>query len=154
MSAHVRALRMEDQAEWRKLWLGYQSFYRISIPDEATLSTWRRILDPAEPVLGLGAFDDTALRGIAHCILHRSTWMTADTCYLQDLFVAPTARRQGLARRLIEAVYAEADSRSAGQVYWLTHSTNTSARALYDRLAKNGGFVLYERHADAEESTT
>ena len=33
----------------------------------------------------------------------------------------------------------------ARAVYWLTHETNTTARALYDKLANNAGFIQY-RH--------
>jgi hypothetical protein len=30
------------------------------------------------------------------------------------------------------------------QVYWLTHEANTTARALYDRVAHRSGFLHYE----------
>jgi hypothetical protein len=35
---------------------------------------------------------DGRLRGIAHYIFHRSCWTIGNYCYLQDLFVAETAR--------------------------------------------------------------
>ncbi|MCA3840747.1 GNAT family N-acetyltransferase, partial [Burkholderia sp.] len=66
-------------------------------------------------------------------------------CYLQDLYTSPDARGQGAGGALIEAVYERAREAGASRVYWLTHETNTTARALYDKLANNGGFIQY-RH--------
>ena len=67
-----------------------------------------------------------------------------DYCYLQDLVVAEETRGRGAARALI-AVVAEA-SRAAGaaRLYWLTHESNTGARALYDQVAARSGFIQYK----------
>ena len=70
--------------------------------------TWARLHDPAEPMEALGAYMDGRLRGIAHYIFHRSCWTIGNYCYLQDLFVAETARHLGLGRALIAAVEEQA----------------------------------------------
>ena len=62
---------------------------------------------------GLLALRNDAPVGLAHYIFHRHGWHVADVCYLQDLFVAPEARGDGVGRALIEAVYAEADAAGA-----------------------------------------
>lgn len=147
----VRAFRVAEKAKWLGLWQGYQEFYGVSLPAPVTEETWLRIVEPAEPVRAFGAFDGNELAGIVHFIFHRSTWMTGDTCYLQDLFVAPAHRGRSVGRTLIEAVYVEADKCGGGQVYWLTHRSNHTACKLYDRVAKNSGFLLYERHAEVAE---
>jgi ribosomal protein S18 acetylase RimI-like enzyme len=82
---------------------------------------------------------------IAHYLFHRSTWAPDRYCYLEDLFVAPAARRRGLGRALIEAVYQKARVANASRVYWLTQSDNTQARILYDKVADNLGFIQYRR---------
>ncbi len=56
-----------------------------------------------------------------------------------------SARGQGVGRALIEAVYAEAKVDGCAMVWWLTHETNTTAQALYERVAKRSGFIQY-RH--------
>ena len=66
-------------------------------------------------------------------------------CYLQDLFTAPEARGQGVARALIEAVYAAADAAGAPSVYWLTAEDNYAGRMLYDRVAAKTPFIRYSR---------
>ena len=66
-------------------------------------------------------------------------------CYLEDLFVLPEARGQGVARRLIEAVFAAADETGASTVYWHTQEFNANGRALYDTLAHRTSFIVYQR---------
>ena len=59
--------------------------------------------------------------------------------------VVPEARGIGAGRSLIEAVYAAADANGTPLVYWLTQEFNTSARQLYDRIAKVTPFIKYQR---------
>ena len=141
----LRAFADDDFDSWYPLWRGYQAFYKVDIPRETSEVTWRRLLDPAEPVHGTFALDAGRPVGIVHCIEHRSCWMKEFSCYLQDLFVAPECRGQGLGRQLIEHVYAQAKVRGCARVHWLTHETNTEAMKLYDRIADKPGFVQYRR---------
>ena len=46
---------------------------------------------------------------------------------------------------LIEAVYDRARAASASRVYWLTQADNARARALYDGVADNLGFIQYRK---------
>ena len=59
--------------------------------------------------------------------------------------MAEDARKLGLGRALIEAVYREAQAAGASRVHWLTHETNATARALYDTLADRPGFIQYRK---------
>jgi len=142
----IRDLRPTDRAQWAPLWDGYLEFYNTALDPEVTKTTFARLNDPAEPMFALVAEDETgALIGVTHCVLHRGTWAIGDFCYLEDLFVSPAARGRGVGRALIEAVYARADANGWSRVYWLTHETNAEARQLYDRVARNLGFIQYRR---------
>ncbi|MGE3933943.1 MAG: N-acetyltransferase family protein [Rhodospirillaceae bacterium] len=148
MTVAVRPAVAADFDAWLPLWRGYQAFYEVDIPAESTALTWRRFLDPAEPMHALVAADDGGpLVGVVHYIFHRSCWTAGDYCYLQDLFVAPERRGAGVGRALIEAVYAAADAAGIARVYWLTHESNVAGRRLYDRIARNSGFIQYRRPA-------
>ena len=102
MTIHVAPLRIEDHARWIVLARGYKTFYKTTLEDTEYDKAWQRLL-AQEDVFGLGATRDGQLLGIAHYLFHTSVW-AQNVCYLQDLFVDPLARGQGVARALIEAI--------------------------------------------------
>ena len=141
----IRPVSLGERADWERLWTGYLEFYKTSVPPRTYDVTWARLHDPNEPMHLLGAYVDGKLAGIVHYLFHRSCWTPGDYCYLQDLFVAEHARKLGLGRALIEAVEEKARAAGASRVYWLTHESNATARALYDKLAENLGFIQYRK---------
>jgi ribosomal protein S18 acetylase RimI-like enzyme len=141
----VRAARRDEFDVWLPLWRGYQDFYKVDIADAVSRLTWQRFFDPAEPMHCDFVEVQGVVRGLVHSIDHRSCWMQEHSCYLQDLFVAPECRGQGLGRRLIEHVYVQAKVRGCARVHWLTHETNAEAMKLYDRIADKPGFVQYRK---------
>jgi GNAT superfamily N-acetyltransferase len=145
METQISSLTAADYADWLPLWRGYQAFYQVDIAGAVTESTWSRLLAPSEPVHGALAVLDGKAVGLVHFLFHRSTWTVGDVCYLQDLFVAPYIRSQGIGERLIAHVYDAARAADSPEVYWLTHETNTTAMKLYDRVADRPGFVQYSK---------
>ncbi|WP_406861343.1 GNAT family N-acetyltransferase [Streptomyces sp. HUAS MG47] len=136
------ALREEDRVAWEVLARGYKAFYRTEVPAEGYEATWHGIRHDPE-LQGIGAWSDGKLVGIAHYLFHRTFWLD-DSCYLQDLFVAESARGQGVARMLIETVAEAARERGAARLYWTTQEGNATARALYDKVASFNGFLRYD----------
>ncbi|MCD5364481.1 GNAT family N-acetyltransferase [Chromobacterium aquaticum] len=145
----IRLLQADDYAGWLPLWRDYNAFYgRVGVsalPEEVDRETWRRLLAPAEPVHGLAAVADGALLGIAHLLYHRSTIQIQDSAYLQDLYVAPTARGGGIARALLLAAAERARGDGAAMLYWRTASDNHTARRLYDQVAELADAVIYRQ---------
>ena len=142
----VRPLAARDEDEWRVLWKGYLTFYKSSVPHEVYATTFARLLgDDAQDFRALVAEVDGRLVGLVHFLFHRHCWRVENVCYLQDLFASPEVRGLGIGRALIEAVYAAADAEGAPNVYWLTQSSNHSARQLYDRIGTLTEFIKYQR---------
>jgi len=145
----IRPLAATDYDGWKPLWDGYNAFYgRIgptALAPEVTATTWARLLDPAQPMHALVAECDGYLVGLTHYLYHLATSAIALSCYLSDLFTIDSMRGQGVGRRLIEAVYLEAQTAGAGRVYWMTHETNAAAMRLYDQVAEKSGFLVYRR---------
>lgn len=141
----IRELGSSDRAAWDVLWAGYLEYYEHALEPAITEVVWRRLMDPADQPYGLVAVDGEQIVGFVHYHFHLSTWSVAGYCYLEDLFVSPAARGKGAGRALIEAVYRAADARGATRVYWHTDTSNTQARALYDKIADLSPFVQYRR---------
>ncbi len=144
-SVAVKIIDNNDFDIWLSLWKSYQLFYEVDIPFSVTVQTWARFLDPMEPMHAALAMGGGQALGLVHSIYHRSTGTADDYCYLQDLFVVDDARGGGVGRALIEHVYADAKSRGASRVYWLTHETNHTAMQLYDRVADRSPFIEYRK---------
>lgn len=146
MTLHIRPLRRDDEAEWRRLWTAYLAFYNTTVPEAVYASTFARLLgDHPQDFSALVAERDGTLVGLVHFLFHRHAWKVENVCYLQDLYVDPATRGTGLGRQLIEAVYSAADAAGAPAVYWLTQDFNAQARLLYDRIAKVTPFIRYVR---------
>ncbi len=151
MTVHpvIRSAQRSDFDSWLRLWDGYNAFYGRSgptaLPEEITRTTWNRFFDAYEPVHALVAERDGALVGLVHYLFHRSTTSRGPVCYLQDLFTDEAARGEGIGRSLIEAVSGRARDAGVKRVYWLTHETNSTAMALYDKIAEQSGFVMYHK---------
>ena len=147
MTLLIAPLRPQDRDRWNVLALGYKTFYKTPLPDAEYDKAWQRLLDN-DGVFGLGASLDGQLVGITHYLFHTSIWMK-QVCYLQDLFVDPEVRGKGVARALIEAVAVESRKHTAARLYWMTQEHNTTARTLYDKVAKHHGFIRYDYPMEA-----
>lgn len=146
MTLTIRPLLATDQAAWRRLWTAYLAFYDTVLPEVIFQTHFARLLgDDPQDYHGLVADIDGNLVGLTHYVFHRHGWTIGNTCYLQDLYADPAVRGMGIGRKLIEAVYAAADTAGAASVYWMTNRTNTTARQLYDRIAEPTDFIKYRR---------
>lgn len=149
MTLLIRPAERRDHAQWLDLWAGYNAFYNrvgpAAVSAGMTELTWNRFFDAYEPMHALVAESGDRLIGFTHYLYHRNTTMAGPTCYLQDLFTAEAARGKGAGRALIEAVYEAARKAGAPRVYWQTQETNSTARALYDKVATQSGFIVYRK---------
>lgn len=139
----IDRLTEADRPRWTELWRDYLAFYKTTLPPEQFEYTWSRLM-AGGALNGFGLRHDGALAGIVHYIFHESAWTLSPVCYLQDLFVAETARGTGGGRKLIEAVAGAAREARATRMFWLTQTDNATARLLYDRLARHNGFIRYD----------
>lgn len=143
----IRDLQAQDRTEWQRLYQGYQAFYGFhDRPAEFYDKAFARLLSgEAGDFHGLVHAEGERLLGLVHFVFHPNLWRDEGVCYLQDLFTDADARGKGVARGLIEAVYAAADARGVPFVYWLTAEDNYAGRMLYDRVAVKSGLIRYQR---------
>jgi GNAT superfamily N-acetyltransferase len=141
-SIQVFPLCEHHRSDWQLLAEGYKALYKTPTSGHEYELAWARLM-AGNFDRGLGASVDGDMVGIAHFIHHASTWAN-QICYLQDLFTAPKARGQGVAKTLIEAVAAHARQSGASRLYWLTQENNAVARKLYERVASFNGFIRYD----------
>jgi GNAT superfamily N-acetyltransferase len=138
----IRDALPTDRKDWHRLWAGYNAFYEASVPPQTTARTWQRILEPESAMLGRVAELGGRVVAFSISILHEGTWTVEPICYLEDLFVDPAWRDQGIGSKLIEDLLALGKARGWSKLYWHTRRNNP-ARFLYDMFAEADDFVRY-----------
>jgi GNAT superfamily N-acetyltransferase len=138
----IREALASDEAGWRRLWSRYNAFYEAEVAPSVTDATWQRVLDSASPLIGRVALREGQCVGFSNSVLHEGTWVVAPVCYLEDLFVDPDCRGQGIGRALIADLVSLGRERGWSQVYWHTRAGNP-ARKLYDEFVEADDFVRY-----------
>jgi GNAT superfamily N-acetyltransferase len=143
MPLALRDPRPDDEQDWRRLWDGYLTFYKVTVAPEITDRTWARILDPSSAVSMRLAEVDGELAGFAIFLSHPSTWVKNDDCYLEDLYLDQKFRGHGVGRALMDDLIAICKRNGWERFYWHTDEGNATARKLYDSYVKSDGHVRY-----------
>ena len=141
----IRKLTEEDLSAWKILWKEYLHFYGATLSDEITNHTFHKLISADNDAGAFVICDETNKSiGFLHYILQGNTWSLYPKCYLQDLYVSESFRKNGCARLLIEHLDCLAKKNKWSGIYWITKHDNITARSLYDKIAKKTDWVRYE----------
>ena len=124
----------------------YQRFYEVEeIDEERNRAFFSRFLAPSEDGVLLGAWHHGEMVGYTCLYWSFTSLVPAETVLLNDLFVDPDARGEGVGRALIEASAAVGRERRAQRLEWMTQTTNKTAQRLYDKTgAERNEWIEYE----------
>lgn len=132
----IERVREEDLPDLLPLLRGYCDFYEVAPSDEALLSLSRALLDdPLREGIQLLARDEGTGTAVGFATVYW-TWSTlhaARLAVMNDLFVAETARGNGLADALVAACREEAETHGAAWLGWQTAKDNLRAQKVYER---------------------
>ncbi|MEM6811149.1 MAG: N-acetyltransferase [Pseudomonadota bacterium] len=137
---NIKTLSRSDYESWYPLW---QENCLHQISDEVTQETWRRLMNENENVMGLGAYEEDNLCGFLHYVLHPTTGFIEPACYMQDLYVAESSRRQGIAKQLIWHLHELSKEHQWARLYWFADETNESVQNLYKNIGIRMNFSLH-----------
>jgi len=144
----IRYLDHKDKDKWEKLYHAYADFYKVPMNSAILDTLWNWILDDNHIVNGICYELEGNIVGIAH---YRSMPRPIKGQYigfLDDLFVEPEFRGQQIAQKLISYLKSLSKTNNWNGIRWITHSSNENAKKLYDKIANNTGFELYELKGD------
>lgn len=138
----IRRAGPEDAAAIARLLHDFNAEYDEPTPGVEALTKYaRQLLEAGEmDVLLAGDGPD----GISLVRLRPSPWTGKPEAYLQELYVVPPLRGQGIGRALLEATIALAREAGATGIDLNTGETDTAARALYE----SAGFTNREGSPD------
>lgn len=142
----IRAIEVNDYAGWNQLYAAYAEFYAVEQTQGMREQVWQWIHQSAPLVSALVAVDQVG--NVIGFFLHYRTFVRPLAAsmggYVDDLFVLPEARGQGIARQLIKAVVAIGQASQWSVVRWMTAEDNQRARACYDRIAEHTHWQTYQ----------
>lgn len=145
MKVNVTPTAIGDRAQWERLYHGYAEFYRVPMNDEILDTVWSWIHDDANPFFGLIAKDeDGNALGLMHCRQMASPLRGALVGFLDDLFVIPDARGQGVVEALYQALNELGKEQGWPFIRWITAEDNARARAVYAKLSEKTHWVTYQ----------
>lgn len=140
----IRETKVEEIADLMPLLRAYCDFYECDPTDDGLRDFAEALItDPRWGALFLARAEGKAV-GFAALAWKWSSLRGSLVGYLDDLFVAPDARGQGIADALISLCADRAVERGATALVWLTADDNHRAQKVYDRLG--GTYGVYREY--------
>ena len=140
----IRKLNKDDFKKWSDLYKGYANFYKVPMNSGILDTLWDWIQDESHIVNGICFELDSNIVGIAHYRTMPRPIKGQYIGFIDDLFVEPEFRNQKIAQKLINHLKSLSKSNNWDGIRWITHSSNENAKKLYNKIANNTGFELYE----------
>ena len=144
----IRKLEQKDKENWEKLYFGYAKFYKAPMNSSILNTLWGWIQDENHIVKGICFELEGKIVGIAHYRTMPRPIKGEYIGFLDDLYVEPNFRGQKIAQKLIIHLKSLSKANNWNGIRWITHSSNENAKKLYDKIANNTGFELYELKGD------
>lgn len=145
MTVNVSPIDPSDREDWERLYHGYAEFYQVPMYDEILDTVWGWIHDQANPFFGLIARDESGKAlGLMHCRQMPSPLRGTLVGFLDDLFVIPQARGQGVVEALYQALNQLGREQGWPFIRWITADNNYRGRAVYDKLSDKTHWVTYQ----------
>lgn len=138
----VRRAGVGDAADVARLLHDFNTEFGDPTPGlEILIERVRELLARGEIVVLLAGEEP---HGLAQFRFLRSVWSEGLDVYLEELYVAPARRGEGIGRALLEATMRTGREGGATHVDLNTGETDTAARALYE----SAGFTNREGNED------
>lgn len=147
MQMRVRDIQKQDYDAWRDIWLDSVAAEEGCLSDESIAACWQQLMRNADDACGihglLACDEDDEIAGFLHYVLHPVAGGVQPVCYLQDLYVYPEQRRQGMGRALLEHLKDTATTQGWERIYWLVKEDNVRAAAFYEGQSVEVPFTVH-----------
>lgn len=131
MSLAVRLATPDDLAPLAALFDQYRQFYEQAADLDRARTFVAERMARGESIIFVAADTQDTLLGFCQLYPSFCSVAAAPILVLYDLFVAPGARRLGLAKALMQAAQDYATAQAVARMDLTTAHTNTKAQALY-----------------------
>ena len=126
------------------VWEAYQRFYKVTEIDHSRNRDFvKHILEhPEQGQISL-YLKNGRVAGFSTLYYTYASTIADRVAVLNDLFVDPEYRQQGIAGELLEHAKAAAKDRGVRYLRWLTQTSNDVAKELYKKYAAPSQWLMY-----------
>lgn len=148
MAPTIRIAASSDLPQVAALFNEYRQFYQQPADLELATSFMRERLQSGDSLVLVIEAEDHGIVGFTQLYPLFDSVSAQRSFILYDLYIAKSARRQGLARALMIAATDEARRRGAGRLELQTGRSNLPAQRLYEGLdwQRDDAFFVYAIH--------
>ena len=145
MKIVVSELSLQDRVEWEALYYGYAEFYKVPMNQEILDNVWSWIFDKNNAFYALVAKDDAGrYLGLMHYRAMPSPLRGKRVGFLDDLFIKPEFRGNGIVDALYKVLNRSALDKGWPFMRWITAENNYRGRGVYDKLSDKTQWVTYQ----------
>ena len=145
MQYTVTALEKNDRNQWETLYRGYADFYQVPMNDEILNCVWEWVFDTQKQFFAMVVKDENGVAvGFMHFCEMASPLRGANVGFLNDLFLDPNCRGNGIVDLMFEHLKKVTQEQGWPFIRWVTADNNYRARAVYDRVANKTQWLTYQ----------
>ncbi|GAT63725.1 GNAT family N-acetyltransferase [Paludibacter jiangxiensis] len=127
-------IRPIEEADFTQLIALFQEFAIFEKAPELMTNTVDKMKSEKEYIKGFAAInEENTIIGYATCFFAYYTWI-GKSLYMDDLYVKPEYRAQGIGTKLINSIIALAKKENCSKVRWQVSEWNTPAIGFYKSL--------------------
>ncbi len=141
----IRELTLQDLPSLRELYVQLDAPLE-TIPAEKAEETWKAEIENNKYIKYFGAVDNGKVVSTCYCvIIPNLTHYCRNICFVENVVTDKNYRKQGLARKVIEAGLKFARQNNCYKAMLLSNSKRTEAHQFYENMGFSGnakkGFV-------------
>lgn len=140
-------------AQWAELYQSYAKFYKLSLTKQQLQTAWEWLGGHETELRGLAALVDGEPRAIAHYRRFLRPLAGEVGIFLDDIFVCPSVRRQGVGKVLLERLEDIAKAQGCTVIRWMTADDNRGAQSFYNEFGNQTGWITYDHNMSNEDES-
>ncbi|AHE66869.1 GNAT family N-acetyltransferase [Legionella oakridgensis] len=140
----IRTVKQSDFSDWKILYKKYLIFYKTNLTETELVKLWTWFFEPQKQIYCFIAIVQNKPIGLIHFREYLRPIKATNGMFIDDLYVDNAFRGQGTARALIKAVREFCVNKKINSVRWITAQDNHDAMKLYDQLAIQTPWRMYE----------
>ncbi|WP_138379129.1 GNAT family N-acetyltransferase [Luteithermobacter gelatinilyticus] len=137
--------------QWAELYKGYAESYGVPLTEEQLYVVWDWLGGHETELRGIAAIREGEPVGIVHYRRFLRPLAGEVGIFLDDIYVAPEARRHGIGLVMLKAVEKIAEVQNCTVIRWITAEDRADAHAFYEQFGKRTRWVTYEHKVQGED---